>query len=58
MNNFIENQIRLLSPFCPHIAEELWEKIGMKGFISVAEWPKYEEIKEKKVTINQLSYVL
>ncbi len=40
--------LKLLSPFCPHIAEELWEKLGNKGFISTAEWPKYEEMKEKK----------
>jgi leucyl-tRNA synthetase len=43
--------LRLLSPFCPHIAEELWEKIGMnksgKDFISTAEWPKSEEVKQK-----------
>jgi len=44
--------LKLLSPFCPHITEELWEKIGMnknnKNFISLAEWPKYEEIKQKQ----------
>jgi leucyl-tRNA synthetase len=40
--------LRLIAPFCPHIAEELWEKLGNKGFISTAEWPKYEEMKEKK----------
>lgn len=40
--------LKILSPFCPHIAEELWEKLGNKGFISMAEWPKAEESKEKK----------
>lgn len=34
--------LKLLAPFCPHIAEELWEKLGNKGFISAAEWPKYD----------------
>lgn len=43
-----EKSLKLLAPFCPHIAEELWEKIGNKGFISSADWPKYEEIKENK----------
>ncbi len=33
--------IRLLSPFTPHICEELWEKIEGEGFVSLAEWPKY-----------------
>jgi leucyl-tRNA synthetase len=45
--------LKLLSPFCPHIAEELWEKIGNnktgKDFISIADWPKYEEIKQKVI---------
>jgi leucyl-tRNA synthetase len=40
--------LKLLAPFCPHIAEELWEKLGNKNFISIAEWPKFEEQKEKK----------
>ncbi|MEK6927132.1 MAG: class I tRNA ligase family protein [Nanoarchaeota archaeon] len=37
--------IKILSPFCPHIAEELWEKVGGKGFVSLAEWPKADESK-------------
>jgi leucyl-tRNA synthetase len=41
----LEAVIKLLSPFCPHIAEELWERIGGKGFVSVAEWPKADESK-------------
>lgn len=44
----LESSLKLLSPFCPHIAEELWEKLGNKGFISVAEWPKFKEKKETK----------
>jgi leucyl-tRNA synthetase len=38
-----EKFLKILSPFCPHIAEELWEKIGNKEFISNADWPKYNE---------------
>ena len=34
---------RLLCPFAPHISEEMWERIGGKGFCSVAEWPAYDE---------------
>jgi leucyl-tRNA synthetase len=41
----LETFVKLLSPFVPHIAEELWEKIGNKGFISLAEWPKADERK-------------
>jgi len=40
-----ESAIKMLSPFCPHISEELWEKIGGKGFVSLAEWPEADESK-------------
>ncbi|MBP7708579.1 leucine--tRNA ligase [Candidatus Pacearchaeota archaeon] len=48
IQKFLNSWVKLMSPFCPHIAEELWEKLGNKELISTAEWPKYEEIKEKK----------
>lgn len=33
----------LISPYAPHIAEELWEKMGHKNSISTAEYPVFEE---------------
>ena len=39
----IKNLILLMAPFTPHVCEELWEMIGFKGFVSLAEWPKYDE---------------
>ncbi len=44
-----EKFLKLLHPFCPHITEELWEKIGNKPFISLEKWPKYDE---KKIDEN------
>ncbi len=41
----LEKLILLISPFAPHLTEEIWEKLGNKGFISVASWPKYDEQK-------------
>jgi leucyl-tRNA synthetase len=38
----LESFLKLLTPFCPHLAEELWEKIGNKPFISISEWPSYD----------------
>ncbi len=35
--------LKLLAPICPHIVEELWEKIGNKKFIVQSHWPKYDE---------------
>ena len=39
----LEPLIILLSPFCPHIAEELWEVLGHKESISYARFPEYVE---------------
>jgi len=35
--------IRLMAPFIPHTAEEMWEKYGGDGFVSEAPWPKLHE---------------
>lgn len=45
--------LKLISPFCPHIAEEMWEKIGNKGFVSLAEWPVADESKIDKTFEEQ-----
>jgi len=37
--------LKLLSLFCPHIAEELWHKLGNKNFLSLEKWPEAEEKK-------------
>ena len=39
----LEPLIILLSPFAPHISEELWEALGHKESISFARFPEYEE---------------
>ncbi|PIT98362.1 MAG: leucine--tRNA ligase [Candidatus Andersenbacteria bacterium CG10_big_fil_rev_8_21_14_0_10_54_11] len=35
--------IRLLAPYAPHAAEDLWENIGGEGFVSTAPWPTYDD---------------
>jgi len=37
--------LTLLSPFAPHIAEELWQLHGFKGYAAGQEWPEYDESK-------------
>jgi leucyl-tRNA synthetase len=32
--------IRMMAPITPHIAEELWEGLGEKGFVSIAPYPE------------------
>ncbi|MBI2549571.1 leucine--tRNA ligase [Candidatus Woesearchaeota archaeon] len=44
----IRNLTLLVSPFAPHLAEELWELQGNKGFVSAHQWPKFEEEKIDK----------
>ncbi|PIO00607.1 leucine--tRNA ligase [archaeon CG10_big_fil_rev_8_21_14_0_10_43_11] len=37
--------IPMLAPLVPHLAEELWEQFGAKGYVSRAAWPKTDEKK-------------
>ncbi len=37
--------VTLLSPFAPHVAEELWEMLGGRGFVCQQGWPEYDESK-------------
>ncbi len=48
-----EKFIKILAPYAPHIAEELWEKAGNKPAVSVESWPEYDDAKtvESEVTI-------
>ena len=38
-----ESFVKLISAFCPHLAEEIWESIGGKGLISLENWPEVDE---------------
>ncbi len=44
--------ITLLSPFAPHIAEELWELLGGEGFVCQQGWPAYDESKTVADTVQ------
>lgn len=45
--------VRLLHPFAPHLAEELWENIWEKESVFFSAWPKYDEnlVKDDVITI-------
>ena len=49
----LESLVLLLSPFVPHIAEELWEALGKKNSVIKAPWPEYdpEAIAEEEILI-------
>ncbi|MBZ0159658.1 MAG: leucine--tRNA ligase [bacterium] len=38
----VETLLLLLSPFAPHLCEELWERLGRGGSIFQAAWPTYD----------------
>ena len=43
----------LMSPFAPHIAEEVWSQAALgEGFVSIAKWPEYDESKCVESTIE------
>jgi len=48
-----ERFVIILSPFAPHMADELWEQLGMTGFVVQRGWPEYnvDYMKEKTVEI-------
>jgi len=35
--------LRLLSPFAPHLAEEMWTRLGFEGLASQQAWPEFDE---------------
>ena len=39
----LANFLIILSPFAPHLAEELWANAGLKEMCSLQKWPKYDE---------------
>ncbi len=49
---YAEGFVKLLSPVAPHIAEELWNKLGHSNTITYETWPNYDESKLVNDEIN------
>ena len=49
----VEKFILVLAPFAPHIAEELWERLGHTESLAYESWPNYDKelIKEKEIEL-------
>lgn len=55
LHRILTARVAMLSPFAPHIAEEMWERLGNTGLASKSTWPKSEgEIDHKAVQTEEL----
>jgi len=45
-------RIAMLSPFAPHIAEEMWEKLGHTDMVSKSAWPEFSKEKFDAMSIQ------
>jgi len=39
---YVKTGLKLLTPFIPHLCEEIWHILGERSFISISDWPKVE----------------
>ena len=46
------SRVAMLSPFAPHVAEEMWEKLGNTEPVSKSSWPEYSSDKVDKSIIQ------
>lgn len=53
----METFVKLLSPFAPHIAEELWAKLGHNKTVAFEIWPVYDESKLAKQMVTVVGQV-
>lgn len=51
----IETLLKLLAPFAPHIAEELWQVIGKTGSIHTQIWPEHEP---EALVVDEITLVI
>jgi len=47
----LEIFLKILTPFAPHITEEMWQRIGHKTSIFKEKWPEYKDIKDKEIEL-------
>ena len=49
--------LHLLSPYAPHIAQELWHRLGETGFIAQEQWPTHDESVLTSATVTIIAQV-
>jgi len=43
LRKVLETRMRMMAPLAPHTAEEIWSRIGNKGFVVQTDWPEESE---------------
>ncbi len=51
----MERFLLILSPFCPHIVQELWSQLGHESFILQEQWPQYDA---QKIVDDEITLVV
>lgn len=51
----VDTIVVILSPFAPHLGEELWEMIGKEGSVFDIEWPKFDE---KALVLDEVEVIV
>jgi leucyl-tRNA synthetase len=49
---WFEMFVKILSPFAPHIAEELWQRLGHTTSLAYAPWPAFDDSKIARDTMD------
>ena len=49
---WFEMFVKILSPFAPHLAEEIWQRLGHTTTIAFEPWPKHDEAKLLRDTMK------
>jgi leucyl-tRNA synthetase len=52
LRDAIESLVLLISPFTPHMAEELWERLGHPEGVDAAGWPSFDEAAAREESVE------
>jgi leucyl-tRNA synthetase len=48
----VEVLLHMLSPFAPHVTEELWERLGNDGLLCARRWPEADAVAAREETVE------
>ncbi len=48
----VQKAVLIIAPFCPHLADEMWSRLGYHSSIHLESWPTYDESVAKADTVE------